>query len=107
MSYAPCPKCSNSGTERVKSTWWGGRLGPEALRTVRCTSCGHEYDGRTGRYNTINIVRYWFVMVRIYVLQVILMALYVFGGLLAILYVLDIFGLVSIDAIIGALKKRG
>ena len=55
--YVACPKCAG-GAEKVVFTWWGGLLGPKILTHVKCTSCGHAYNGKTGRDNTTGIVLY-------------------------------------------------
>jgi uncharacterized protein (DUF983 family) len=61
-SYAPCPKCRSSAAERVKFTWWGGVLGPRLLTHVKCNSCGHKYNGKSGKDNTAGIAIYFAVV---------------------------------------------
>lgn len=39
-------------------TWWGGLLGPKVLNHVKCGSCGTQYNGKTGKDNTIGIIIY-------------------------------------------------
>ena len=56
-NYVPCPKC-NGAAERLKFTWWGGVLGPRILSHVKCQSCGHKYNGKAGKDNTMGIVIY-------------------------------------------------
>ena len=61
-NYAPCPKCSAAAAERMKFTWWGGLIGPKLLNHVKCASCGHAYNGKTGRDNTTGIIIYSLVV---------------------------------------------
>ena len=56
-TYVPCPKC-NGAAERLKFTWWGGIIGPRILSHVKCLSCGHKYNGKSGKDNTTGIVIY-------------------------------------------------
>ena len=58
MAYAPCPKCSSGGAERMSFTWWGGLIGPRVLTHVKCPRCSHAYNGKTGRDNTTGIIIY-------------------------------------------------
>lgn len=60
--YAPCPKCSSTGAEQMKFTWWGGLIGPKILTHVKCPGCGHAYNGKTGGDNTTGIVIYSIVV---------------------------------------------
>jgi len=46
----------------VKFTWWGGLLGPKLLTHVKCGSCGHKYNGKSGKDNTAGIAIYFGVM---------------------------------------------
>ena len=55
--YVPCPKCGGA-SERLKFTWWGGVIGPKILSHVKCGSCGHKYNGKSGKDNTTGIVIY-------------------------------------------------
>jgi hypothetical protein len=57
-TYAPCPKCRNSAAEKLRFTWWGGVLGPKILTHVKCNSCGHKYNGKSGKDNTTGIIIY-------------------------------------------------
>jgi len=57
-NYAPCPRCSSAGAERLKFTWWGGILGPRILTHVKCPRCSHKYNGKSGKDNTTGIVIY-------------------------------------------------
>lgn len=57
-NYAPCPKCNQSTAEKLRFTWWGGLLGPKILTHVQCRSCGHKYNGKTGKDNTTGIIIY-------------------------------------------------
>ena len=57
-NYAPCPKCSGTNSEKLKFTWWGGVLGPKLLTHVKCASCGHKFNGKSGKDNTTGIVIY-------------------------------------------------
>jgi hypothetical protein len=61
-AYAPCPKCRAAASERVKFTWWGGVLGPKILNHVKCRSCGHKFNGKTGADNTAKIAIYMAVV---------------------------------------------
>jgi transposase-like protein len=56
--YASCPRCSSTNTRPVKSTWWGGRLGPAILTHVQCANCGATYNGKTGTSNKPFIALY-------------------------------------------------
>ena len=55
--YVPCPKCGGA-SERLKFTWWGGVLGPRILSHVKCASCGHKFNGKSGKDNTTGIIIY-------------------------------------------------
>lgn len=55
--YVTCPKCGGA-SERLKFTWWGGVLGPRILSHVKCSSCGHKYNGKSGKDNTTGIIIY-------------------------------------------------
>ena len=57
-AYMPCGRCGASGAQRMNFTWWGGIIGPRMLNHVRCPACGHQYNGKTGRSNTNNIIIY-------------------------------------------------
>lgn len=57
-NYAPCPKCSGTSSDRLKFTWWGGIIGPKILTHVKCSSCGHKFNGKSGKDNTTGIVIY-------------------------------------------------
>lgn len=46
----------------MKFTWWGGLLGPKLLTHVKCRACGKQYNGKTGKDNTTNIVIYFIVV---------------------------------------------
>jgi hypothetical protein len=61
-NYAPCPQCGISGAEKMSFTWWGGILGPRLFTHVKCGGCGKQYNGKTGRDNTNNIVIYCIVV---------------------------------------------
>ena len=56
-NYVPCSKCGGMA-EKLKFTWWGGLLGPKILTHVKCTACGHKYNGKTGKDNTAGIIIY-------------------------------------------------
>jgi len=72
--YVPCPKCGGA-SERLKFTWWGGVLGPKILSHVKCGSCGHKYNGKSGKDNTTGIVIYSAVVaVLIFGLMVVMFA---------------------------------
>lgn len=61
-NYAPCPKCGAPNPKQLNFTWWGGALGPKMLTHVKCQSCGHKYNGKTGKDNTTGIVIYFAVV---------------------------------------------
>jgi hypothetical protein len=75
--YAPCPRCGSGGATRVVWTPWGSFYGPALLTHVRCPQCGHAYNGRTGRSNTLAAT--FFVLV-----PLILILAIIFGLLLAL-----------------------
>jgi transposase-like protein len=56
--YAPCPKCGSTDAKKVSYTWWGGALGPAMFTHVKCNSCNTQYNGKTGKSNTNNIIIY-------------------------------------------------
>jgi uncharacterized protein (DUF983 family) len=56
-NYVPCPKCGGAA-EKLKFTWWGGVIGPRILTHVKCTQCGHRYNGKSGTDNMTGIVIY-------------------------------------------------
>jgi len=58
-----CPKCSSESIKRVKWTWWGGVLGPALINSTKCESCGHTFNGNTGKSNTTAIVVYSIVLI--------------------------------------------
>jgi hypothetical protein len=59
--YVPCPKCGSTDVKKVSYTWWGGALGPSLLKQVRCNNCKTEYNGKTGKSNSTNILIYFLV----------------------------------------------
>ncbi len=61
-TYAPCPKCGSADSTLARFTWWGGALGPRVLTHVKCPSCSHKYNGKTGKDNTAGIVIYSLVV---------------------------------------------
>lgn len=62
INYAPCPQCRNAAAEKMRFTWWGGLLGPKLFTHVKCQACGKQYNGKTGKDNTTNIVIYFVVV---------------------------------------------
>lgn len=48
---APCPFCQTQGhaPKPVRFTPWGGVVGPRIFSLVKCTSCGGQYNGKSGR----------------------------------------------------------
>ena len=56
--YAPCPNCGSTDVAKVKYTWWGGALGPSMFTHVKCNNCKTQYNGKTGKSNTNNIIIY-------------------------------------------------
>jgi rubredoxin len=80
--YAPCPKCGDTSAEKMSFTWWGGILGPKLLTHVKCKSCQHGYNGKTGKDNTTNIIIYTVV-----VGVIIFFILFIFLGAIALLLI--------------------
>ena len=74
--WVRCPQCQGTNVQMPGFTWWGGALGQKLLDHVKCQSCSHTYNAKTGKSNTPAIVIYQVVMVL---------------GLLGIFYALDIF----------------
>ena len=62
LNYAACPKCGASNAKLLNFTWWGGVLGPRLLTHVKCPDCGHKYNGKTGKDNTVGIAIYFAVV---------------------------------------------
>lgn len=58
MTFAPCPKCYLTKASEVWFSWWGGVVGPKMFTHVKCQNCKTKYNGKTGKYNTINITLY-------------------------------------------------
>ncbi|MBN2116665.1 MAG: hypothetical protein JW730_08845 [Anaerolineales bacterium] len=56
VQYAPCPNCGNTNVKKINYTWWGGILGPAILTHVKCNNCGTQYNGKTGKSNTVAII---------------------------------------------------
>lgn len=56
--FAPCPQCRCPYAKRVRWTFWGGALGPRLFTHVRCSHCRQAYNGKTGQWNTTNILIY-------------------------------------------------
>ena len=56
--YAPCPQCGQSNAKPITYTWWGGAIGPRMMSHVKCQSCNTQYNGKTGKSNTQNIIIY-------------------------------------------------
>lgn len=46
-------------------TWWGGFIGPRILSHVKCNSCGEQFNGKTGKSNTVGIIIYTVVVLGI------------------------------------------
>ncbi len=61
--FAVCPKCGKTDAKKVSYTWWGGALGPRLFNHVKCNSCGTEYNGKTGKSNTMPIIIYTVVII--------------------------------------------
>lgn len=53
-----CPKCESTQIKKVRWTWWGGIIGPALINTTKCESCGHTFNGNTGKSNVSAIVIY-------------------------------------------------
>ena len=60
--FAPCPQCQHVHAQRVGWTLWGGFLGPRLLTHVKCQSCNHAYNGKTGQSNFTAIMIYFAVI---------------------------------------------
>jgi len=56
--YKPCYNCQKIDYKKVKSTWWGGLLGPQLLNHVKCNNCDTTYNGKTGQSNNKAILMY-------------------------------------------------
>jgi transposase-like protein len=63
--YAPCPNCGSTDATKVKYTWWGGALGPSMFTHVKCNSCNTQYNGKTGKSNSTNIILYFVISMAI------------------------------------------
>lgn len=59
--YQPCPNCGATNAEKIKFTWWGGALGPSMMTHVKCSNCGTQFNGKTGKSNQTNILLYFAV----------------------------------------------
>src|SRR4051812_24910092 len=44
-----CPACSHDSAKKIQFTAWGGVIGPRLLSLVKCTACGMQYNGKSGR----------------------------------------------------------
>jgi uncharacterized protein (DUF983 family) len=64
-NFKPCPQCGAESAEKMSFTWWGGIVGPKLLSHVKCTSCAKQYNGKSGKDNTVGIVIYSIVMLGI------------------------------------------
>jgi len=67
-----CPKCNSTSIKKVKWTWWGGALGPALINSTKCESCGHTFNGNTGKSNATAIVIYSIVIFVIGIIIVIM-----------------------------------
>jgi hypothetical protein len=47
-AFEPCPFCQHEAAQPVRFTHWGGLVGPRILSLVKCTSCGNQFNGRSG-----------------------------------------------------------
>jgi hypothetical protein len=56
--YKPCYNCQKIDYTKVRSTWWGGLLGPQLLHHVKCNHCETTYNGKTGQSNRKAILGY-------------------------------------------------
>jgi len=56
--YAPCPNCGSTNAKKISYTWWGSALGPAMFTHVKCNNCNTQYNGKTGKSNTNNIIIY-------------------------------------------------
>lgn len=79
--YAPCPNCGSTNAKKLSYTWWGGALGPAMFTHVRCNNCNTEYNGKTGKSNTNNII--------IYSVVAFVLAFCVCGGLIAVVMMMN------------------
>ena len=46
--WVACPRCRSPYVNKAKFTWWGGVVGPLIIPEVKCATCGHSYNGKTG-----------------------------------------------------------
>jgi hypothetical protein len=67
-----CPKCNSTSINKVKWTWWGGVVGPALINSTKCESCGHTFNGETGKSNTTAIVIYSAVILVIVIIILIM-----------------------------------
>ena len=60
--WVPCPQCQSTLVDKPSFTWWGGVLGPKIICHIKCNSCGHTYNGKTGGSNNGAIAIYMVVV---------------------------------------------
>ena len=46
--WVACPRCQSPYINKATFTWWGGVVGPLIIPEVKCATCGHTYNGKTG-----------------------------------------------------------
>jgi len=46
--WVACPRCGSPYVNKATFTWWGGVVGPLIIPEVKCATCGHSYNGKTG-----------------------------------------------------------
>jgi hypothetical protein len=48
-TFEPCPFCQHDLSKPVRFTPWGGVVGPRIFSLVKCTGCGGQFNGKSGR----------------------------------------------------------
>lgn len=75
--WVACPRCRSPYVLKVAFTWWGGVVGPLIVPEVRCATCGHHYNGKTGGSLGAPIAIYTIVVVGFVLVLVAVVALLV------------------------------
>ncbi|MBL7042705.1 MAG: hypothetical protein ISR77_28980 [Pirellulaceae bacterium] len=58
LQASPCPRCGSNDEKPVPYSPLMGRHGPRAVDHVRCSACGTQYNGETGREITSRLWRH-------------------------------------------------